>query len=243
MAAHTSGEETPGIGTLAEQSLHAALKDWYTQPGDRLEVRVSGYVIDIVRGDLLIEIQTGNFSALKRKLGKLVEGHPVRLVHPIPRERWIVRLSADGRSAVSRRKSPKRGRVEDLFVELVRLPILVAHPNFSVEVLLIQEEVILYNDGKGSWRRKGWSIHDRRLLDVVDRAVFESPPDFVPLLPSTLPDPFTTRDLAGALGARRSLAQKMAYCLRKMDVIRVVDRRGNALVYSLAAMAGNEEGE
>ncbi len=39
-----------GIGTLQENSLHAALKNWYAQPGDQLEIMVDGYVIDLVRG-------------------------------------------------------------------------------------------------------------------------------------------------------------------------------------------------
>jgi hypothetical protein len=41
----------PGIGTLREGVLHAQLKSWYRKPGDRLEVRVAGYVVDVVRGD------------------------------------------------------------------------------------------------------------------------------------------------------------------------------------------------
>ena len=125
-----------GIGTLSERSLHAALKDWYAQPGDLLEVEVDGFVIDIVRGDLLIQIQTGNFTALKRKLTNLTERRSVRLVHPVMQAKWIVRLEADGRQ-VSRHRSPKRGRVEHLFTELVRIPTLIARPTCSLEVLLI----------------------------------------------------------------------------------------------------------
>ena len=36
--------------------LHASLKAWYAEAGDRFEVAVDGYVIDLVRDDLLIEI-------------------------------------------------------------------------------------------------------------------------------------------------------------------------------------------
>jgi len=57
-----------GIGTLKESSLHAKLKEWYRKPGDRLEVPIDGYLIDIVHSDLLIEIQTQNFSAIKKNL-------------------------------------------------------------------------------------------------------------------------------------------------------------------------------
>ena len=35
------------VGTLGEKSLHAALKQWYKQPGDILEEMVDGFFIDI----------------------------------------------------------------------------------------------------------------------------------------------------------------------------------------------------
>jgi hypothetical protein len=219
-----------GIGTLGESSLHAALKAWYAQPGDRLEVDVDGYVADIVRGDLLIEIQTGNFTKLKGKLTRLVDEHKVRLVYPVAAQKWIVRVDTDGQ-LISRRKSPRRGRVEDLFAELVRIPTLLAEPTFSVEVALVHAEQVLRDDGLGSWRRKGWSVADQRLIEVEGARQFDSPEDLAALLPDALPDPFTNRELADALKIRINLAQKMTYCLRKMKVIAIVDKRGNALLY------------
>ena len=99
-----------GIGTLRENSLHAALKDWCARPGDQLEALVEGYYIDIARDDLLIEIQTRNFSAVKAKLVALSASHAVRLVYPIAREKWIVKVGEDGTTPISRRRSPKRGQ-------------------------------------------------------------------------------------------------------------------------------------
>ncbi len=216
---------------MGEKSLHAALKEWYAGSDDQLEVVVDGYVVDIVRGDLLVEIQVGNFSAIRRKLAVLTENHRVRLVHPVAEQKWIVRQNARGMQ-IGRRKSPKRGRTEHIFDELVRLPALVPRENLAVEVLLIHADQILRNDGKGSWRRQGWSIVDYRLLQVTGRHLLESPADFRALLPPGLPDPFTTRDLADALGDRRSFAQRMAYCLREMGAITVVGKRRNELRYS-----------
>ena len=223
--------KTPHIGTISEKSLHAAIKTWYAQPGDAIEVSIDGFVVDIVRGTWLIEIQTGNFSNMKRKLLTLVEHHPVRLVYPIAREKWIVRIEADEHTQIGRRKSPKRGRLEHLFDELVSFPELIAHPNFEIEVLFVQEEQVLCNDGKGSWRRKHWSIHDHRLLDVADRVRLTSPADFSPLLIDALPRPFTNRELADTLKLPRRLAQKMTYCLRKMGVISIVGKKGRAFLY------------
>ena len=83
-----------------------------------------------------------------------------------------------------------------------------------------------------AWRRRGWLTHERRLLAVVDRRLFEAPADMSALLPPGLPEPFTTADLAGALGRGRWLAQKMAYCLREMGVIEPTGKRGNAILYT-----------
>jgi hypothetical protein len=219
-----------GIGTHRETALHAALKAWYAEPDDRIEVTVDGYVIDVVRGDLLVEIQTRGFAALTAKLTALLERHPVRLVHPIARERWIVRLDADG-TMLGRRKSPKRGRVEHIFAELVRFPALIRHPRFTLEVLLTREEEVRFADGRGSWRRKGWSIVDRRLIAVDERLRLESADDLRALLPAGLPHPFTTRDLAEGLSIPRRLAQQMAYCLRAMGAITAVGMRERAWLY------------
>jgi len=223
----------PGIGLLRETSLHAALKNWYAQEGDRMEVLIGGYVIDIVRDGLLIEVQTRGFSSLKTKLVRLTQNYPVRLVYPIAQEKWIVRISPDGQTRLARRRSPKRGRPEHLFNELVRFPTLVKNPNFSIETLLTQEEEIWQDDGKGSWRRKGWSIADRRLLAVHGSIALVSPQDFHALLPSGLPQPFTTTDLALASSVSRSLAQKMVYCLREMDTLRIVGKTGRSYLYQI----------
>jgi hypothetical protein len=236
--AHTCGAHTCGshaISTLNEGPLHAALKDWYTRPGDQTEVLVDGYLVDIVRDGLLIEIQTRGFSPLKRKLAKLVEGHHVRLVYPIAREKWIVRRAKRGKKTLGRRKSPKRGAVEDIFDELVALPHLLAHRNFALELLLIQEEEIRRHDARRAWRRRGWVTCERRLLDVLDRRLFEGPAAFAAFVPEALDEPFDTAELAAAMARPRRLAQKAAYCLRGMGVIEAVGKRGNAVLYARAA--------
>lgn len=225
---------TAAIGTLNEGPLHAALKDWYAEPGDLFEVPLEGRHIDIVRGQTLIEIQTGGFSPLRRKLKTLVENHRVRLVHPIPYEKWVVRIEDDdGQTTVlGKRKSRLRGKVIDVFAELVSLHSLLAHPNFSVEVALTQEEEVRRHSPGQARRRKGWVIVERRLLDVVEHHRFDTASDYLALLPAALASPFSTKDLAEALQIRRDLAQKMAYCLRQAGFAQDVGKRGNARLYA-----------
>lgn len=224
-----------GIGQLNEKPLHAALKKWYARPADRFEVPLDGFVIDIVRGDLLIEIQTGSFASIKAKLASLLSSHPVRLIHPIIQEKWIVRKSTENRRRVVRRKSPKRGRLEDLFWEMVRIPHLILHRNFSLEVLIIRAEEAWRYVGKRRWRRRGWAIEERRLLEVLDRRLFQEPADWRRLLPEGFAS-FTTADLATAFSTSRALAQKMAYCLNKAQLIDLVGKRGRANLYRVGSV-------
>lgn len=221
-----------GINIYNEKSLHASLKQWYAVPGDQLEVRMDGFIIDLVRGDLLVEIQTGSFSPLKRKLAALAKNHPVRLVFPIPLEKWIIRLPQNETDPPQRRKSPRRGRVELVFQQLVYIPSLMNNENFSLEVLLIREEELRRYEAKKAWRRKGWVTHERRLLDVVERQVFQTSSDLARLLPIALNDPFTVREMAKATSQPDWLARKMIYCLKAMGILDVSGKRGRAILYT-----------
>jgi hypothetical protein len=205
------------------------LKRWYAQPSDGVEVPVDGFVIDLVRGDLLIEIQTRGFSSMKHKTATLLGlGHRLRIVHPIPTDKWIVKVETGG-TIISRRRSPKHGKVTDVFAELVSFPDLPAHPGFEVEVLSTIEEE--HRRPGRSWRRKGWRVVERRLIEVVDTLVLRTTEDLAGLLPGGLAETFTTADLAESLGRPRRAAQQMAYCLREAGVIVAVGKNGNAIAY------------
>lgn len=234
-----SEPSAPHIGTLNEKSLHADLKSWYEEEGDRFEVPVEGFVADIVRGDLIIEIQTGSTSALRRKLAVLLTRHPVRLALPIATRKTLVRIDDLGRQTGTRR-SPKRGDWIEVFGELTSLRELLGDPNLSVDVVLIHEEEIRCPTSRRRW--KDWTVHDRRLVEVVDCVTFQDPIDYLAFIPTSLEEPFTTGELAVAIGRPRSMAQKVAYTLRHLGSLRVVGKRGNAFLYEREiAIADPEE--
>ncbi len=228
------------IGEQNEGSLHAALKEWISQPNDTFEINVDGFLIDVVRGDELFEIQTRNFSAIRKKLRTLVKEHRLNLVYPISLEKWIIKIDKKDSRVKSRRKSPKKGRTIDIFDELVRIPDLVEIDNFSLIVLMIREEEIRCDDGKGSWRRKGTSIIDRKLLEVVSETRFNNKADFLIFLPEHLEHPFSTKDLAEKIGCPRYKARRITYCLKKMQLIMQVGKRGNFLLYEKVRVSEND---
>jgi hypothetical protein len=226
-----------GIGVLREGPLHAAVKDLLARPGDVAEVKFGRFVIDLVRADgELVEVQTGGFSPLGPKLDALLDEHRMRIVHPVPARRRIVRVDAQG-EILSARRSPLKGSVWDVFDRLVSFPSLVAHPNLVVEVLLCAEDHIRAPEaGRSRSGRRRRDPGERRLTEVVGSEVLASPADCAALLPDALrSEPFTTRELAAALGVRMVLAQRIAYCLRGMDVLADAGKRGRAPLHAVAA--------
>jgi hypothetical protein len=220
------------IGLLNEKSLHSVLKHWYARPGDLLEFPLDGYIVDILRGNQVIEIQTGNFASIKRKVRDLSCRHRVTLIYPVTHECWILEVPRTLPGSIMRRKSPKRQAANQLFEELVSFPDLLNCPNFSIEVVSIQEEQLRRYDRQRRGKRRTWRIVERKLLRVLERSVFDVPSDLWQLIPPTLPDPFETSHLASVLGHPRWFAQKVAYCLRQSGVITAIGKKGNSVVYS-----------
>lgn len=220
--------------TLREGSLHAALKARYAAivTGARVEAAVDGFVVDVAGQDELVEIQTASFASARRKLEQLVASRNVVLVYPIPIEKWLVRVDADS-AVLRRRRSPKRGLALDLFDELVYIPGLVAHPNFRIELPLICEEEIRGPIPEGAryrYPRQWWRL-DRRLLDVVDTLRIDTPADLLCLLPSGLPEPFTTADIVAATGRSKRLAMRAVYCLERSGAVVRLARHGRLVTY------------
>ena len=217
---------------MREGPLHAAVKALLAKPGDRLEVPVGRFVIDLVRADgELVEVQTGGFGALGKKLDALLDEHRMRIVHPIAAERRIVRADEDGQ-VLGARRSPKRGTALTVFDKLVAFPSLLTHPNLTIEVLLLREDHIRRSQptiSRGRTRDPG----ERRLVEVLDRIALRTPDGVLAALPALPLEPFSTRELAAILGCSRVLAQRALYCLRSMGIVERAGTRGRAPLHAV----------
>ncbi len=214
--------------------LHEALQAFYAGHDGRVEVEMDGYRADVVRGEVIYEIQTGSFSAIRDKLCALAREHPIVLVHSIPRVKFIAHIDPESGEELSCRRSPKRARPVEVFGELVHAPDLLRRDNLSLEIVVTVEREVRCDDGRGSWRRKGVSIVGRELMAILELHRFERPADLARLLPDGLPEQFTATDLAEAGEMRTRLAGRMAYALREAGAIEQVGKRGNAYLYERA---------
>lgn len=220
-----------GIGSLNETPLHRALKAQLAPPGSRFEVAIGGYVIDVVAPDRLIEIQTRSVGKMRTKLGALLPEHRVRLVIPVAGCRWIVKALPDGTS--ERRRSPKKAGWLDMFDELISIPELLAHPNLELEVVVTEETENRSHVAGRAWRRRGWVTTGRDLVAVRQRRLFTTPADLLDVLPGGLPAVFTTKDLSAAAGVQLRLAQRIVYCLVRLELATQTGKLGRLNAYRL----------
>jgi len=221
-----------GIGTLKEKSLHAEIIAHLAQPGDQLEALINRYRIDILRGEQIIEVQTRSLGKMKKKVTELADDYQISIIYPIHQIKHIHRITEKGQT-ISCRRSPKKGKLIEVFKELVNAPNLIHHPNVSLTVMLIEGEEFWLDDGKGSWHRKKWSIVERKLLAILNQHVFSQPTDLLDLLPRSLPPQFTNKQLAESLRISPRLAGKITYTLRKADLILVPGKQGRANLFEI----------
>jgi len=218
-----------------ESSLHRQLKEIYADKGSRVEERLDHYRIDVVCDGELIEIQHGSLAAIRNKVKRLLDEHRLLVVKPIVVQKQLVKQDARGGRVISRRLSPKRGCVLDLFHELVHFTQVFPHRNLVLEIPLIDIEEWRY-PGHGRRRRRSprdHEIEDQRLLRLHEIHRFRTAKDLLRLLPSDLPRPFHTGHLAAQLGIPRWVAQRVAYCLRHTGAAEEVGKESNTRLYRL----------
>ena len=220
------------IGTKNESSLHKTLKFQYTGPGGKTEAEVGEYVADGIRKDgEYIEVQTGSFAPLKKKVKEFASFGKVRIIHPIAISRKIEVYDTKGK-LLYRRKSPVRGSSWDIFDALLSAAELPLIKGVTIELALIDICEKRIKDGKGSWRRKGISKLDKELSAFHESIVLNKKSDYLRhFIPFKKGEEFTVTSHAEKTGIKRHISQKALYVLTKMKVIKRIRKEKRAWVY------------
>lgn len=213
-----------------ETSLHRELKERYARStGGRSEVVLKGFRVDALTADgIVVEVQSGALGPLRPKLKSLLPEHVVQIVKPVVLSRRVIRRARRDGDNLSARLSPKRGRLSDVFDDLVGLARVFPHPNLRVDVLAVEIDEIRVP--RRRW--PGYAVVDRLLRLVTSTVTLREPRDLFTLLPDVLPGPFTTLDLADCLGTSLPFAQRVAYCLRLSGAVETLGKNGNRRIYS-----------
>ena len=235
------------FSTLNESKLHHSLKILYQQIYEgTTETSLDGFIYDIVtKNGNIVEIQTKNLAKLLPKILKTIEnGHNIKLVHPVIITNRI-ELKDEQRNIISKRKSPKKGCIYDIFRELTGLYPVLTNPHFSLEVVEIEmteertrtSEPVQSKNGRRRFRRN-WLKTGKRLDTIINTRRFSNASDYLALLPP-LPTPFCAKDLKAALEKQKDLPKSAAnsahliiWVLSHAGFITVTETKGRSKYYT-----------
>jgi len=218
-----------GIGTLAEKSLHAVLKYYVAENETHHEVKLGGFVADALVDGEIVEIQTGSFFYLRKKLEAFLKVCSVTVVYPVAAPKYVMWQDEQTGEVSSPRKSSKSGTPYDLLAEMVHLLPLLKEPSLSFRVLTLQvTDVRLKKKGNRRGERLD-RIPQKLLGDVTLRCAH----DYLPFLPASLPPRFTSSDLATVAKLSPAKASTCLRVLRELGTVEQVGKQGRAFLYQV----------
>ncbi len=261
--ARKTDEGAPHIGTLREKRLHAAIK-LYLCPDETCHERPVAdmltaddsldeqgtteakrrMVADILTDGHIYEVQTGGFFPLKEKIAWYMTHTPCRVtvVHPIPAVRYLSWINPEDGSIISRRKSPKRGRVKDVAKELYWLSEFIGDPRFTLRLLLIELEEYRMADGWSRDGKRGSNRYERFPTALLGDVTLSTPADYAAyFLPAALSSPdadgvcpvFTAAEYARLTGIRGKATYSMIHLLERLELIAETEERvGRSRTYA-----------
>ncbi len=223
--------EKSGIGTLSEKTMHAVLKHYFEPYTDNHEVRIGGFVADIVGENGIIEIQTGNFNKLRRKLESFLEVTTVTVVYPIPSTKWIVWIDSTTGEVTNKRKSPKKGSPYEVFPELYKIKPFLTHENFRLCIVMVDTIEYRNLDGWSEDKKKGSSRYERIPVELIDEIYIDKLCDYKNLVPENIPNNFTSKDFKKSTGLSLRNAQIAMNVLQYTSSIKQNGKEGRHNLY------------
>ena len=225
--------ETPnqGIGTLAEKSLHAFVKNHIEPNALHHEIKLMGYHVDIFNAQGVVEIQTRQLYKLKAKLDVLLMEYPVTIVHPIPATKTLIWVDPVTYEATKERKSPKKGSIYDAVRELYGLKDRIGHPNLAIVLIFYDLRETRWLNGWSQDRKKGSVRHDREPVAWIETITLGSKQDYLAFLPSTLCEPFTVKAIAEHTPLNERNASLLVGLLKYLKLIEHIGKKGRAYLY------------
>ncbi len=228
-----TGQARESIGVYQEKLLHATLKFFYQPEQAYHEVPIEGtaLVADALVGRQAIEIQTGGFFPLKKKLAQYIAaGQAVQVVYPLVSSQWIVWLDPKTGEASPPRKSPKRGCEADALWELYRLLPYLDSPLLTVELLLLDVQEYRLPNGVRRGRKRSLRV-ERYPLSLVKRVTLRELADYGVFVPDACGDGFTCKQFAAAWRMTERRARSALYFLEKRGCIQRSGKEGRQVLY------------
>ena len=222
-----------GIGTLSEKTLHVVLKNYFEPHHENHEIKVGGYVADIVGESGIIEIQTRQFNKLLKKLQAFLEVCDVTIVFPIAQLKWLYWIDLETGETSPKRKSPRKGMPFEIFFELYKIKRLLKNPRLKLCICMLEIEEYRYLNGWSKDKKKGSSRCDRIPTDIFEEIYINNIFDYKKLIPIGLAEKFTSKDFAKSSKLTVSRSQTALNILNYLEIVTRVEKKGNSFIYKI----------
>ena len=219
------------IGTLSERRLHSVLKFYYESDQNLHEIKIGRFFADILTGNQIIEIQTGDLGRLCKKLDVFLREHNVTVVHPIAKNCVISRIDPKTGEAISRRKSPFHADIYSAVPQLYRIRPYLSNPSLAIRLVFLSVEEYRTPNCSKRGSRKG-SVRLERFPEELHYEIDLSvPEDYRIFLPKELPEVFTSGDIKRLTHCRD--ASTLLLILTTVGTVERIGKRGNSYLYKV----------
>lgn len=222
-----------GIGTLAEKSVHAILKNYYEPDEDHQEIPIENFVADIYADGEIIEIQTRQLNKLRDKLAAFLPLYQVTVVYPIPREKWLIWIDEESGELSKKRKSPAKGNPYIAFPELYKIKMFLKDPNLRLRLVMLDIEEYRLLNGWSRDKKKGSSRFDRIPTELVEEVEINCLQDYMRFVPYQLEGSFTSKEFAKEAHIPVPLAQTVLNILYHVGTVTRVGKDGRQYLYEV----------
>ena len=244
-----------GIGRLGEKQMHAAIKRFICPDEAKHEVLIDGsegciplqadseqpkpkkrrFVADVLDGNTIYEIQTGGFSPLRDKIAWILENttYNVMVIHPVAETKWVSTINSKTGNIENRKKSPQKGRVEDIASELYFFRDFITSPRFSLVILMMEGEQYKKNMQTDGRKRPRYRKYELIPISLLRAYIFKEPEDYKLFLPDSLPNPFCVKNYSEKTKIRGMDAYSIVKTLVHLGLAEPHGNLGKAAAYKV----------
>ncbi len=222
-------DKKESIGTKQERTLHQYLKYYFCENPLFHEQKLNGYIVDILKDNHIIEIQTSSFNTMRKKLETLLPNYQITIVYPIIMERTLYNFNDLG-ELESIRKSPKKEHPLKICKELYKINHLLNNKNLSFigVILKINEQRIPYIN---RYKQKRMTRINQIPYELVEIINLKTAFDFKKLIP--FKEEFIAMDFKKKIKLSPRDTSSSLLALRNLDVIEIVRKDGKKYIYKI----------
>lgn len=222
-----------GIGTLSEKAVHSIFKNYYEKDADRQEIPIENFVADIYNEFGITEIQTAQFEKMRNKLECFLVEYDVTIVHPIPRNLYIVWVDKETGECSKKRKSSRRGTPYHIFPELYKIKKYLNNKNLHIRIAMMDATETRFLNTSPKRRKKSAGKIERFPEEFVEEIEIERVEDYMQFVPYGLEDGFSSKDFANEAHIDVNLARVTLNILSYVGVVDKIGKKGNSILYGI----------